>query len=158
MRVLLVIAGLVAAAALFVVLRPEDDAGGDLAATATREPGTRTERQTAETESTALPPAQRPRPAKNARQAPAVQTVGIRIANGRPVGGIERASVRRGARVRVVVRSDVRDHVHVHGYDRFGDVGPGAPARIAFRATIAGRFEIELEDRGLPIAELEVRP
>ena len=38
------------------------------------------------------------------------------------------------------------------------DVAPGAPARIAFRATIPGRFEIELEDRGVQIAELTVNP
>jgi hypothetical protein len=48
--------------------------------------------------------------------------------------------------------------VHVHGYDRFGDVGPGMRARIPFRATIPGRFVIELEDRHAQIAELTVTP
>ena len=68
-----------------------------------------------------------------------------------------RASVDRNDRVVLVVTSDVLDHVHVHGYDLLRDVGPGKPARIAFRATIPGRFEIELEDRHVPIAELTVR-
>ena len=38
------------------------------------------------------------------------------------------------------------------------DVGPGAPGTIRFTADAPGQFEIELEDRGLLIAELEVRP
>ena len=48
--------------------------------------------------------------------------------------------------------------MHLHGYDLMADVGPGKPATIRFTATAPGRFEIELEDRGLQIAELEVRP
>jgi type IV secretory pathway VirB10-like protein len=62
--------------------------------------------------------------------------------------------------VRVTIRGGrpVGDHVHLHGYDMMRDVAPGRPAQIAFRATVAGQFELELEDRGLQIAELEVRP
>jgi hypothetical protein len=56
------------------------------------------------------------------------------------------------------VRADVSDHVHLHGYDIMRDVSPGRPARLRFRATIPGRFEVELEDRRLQIAQLEVRP
>ena len=56
------------------------------------------------------------------------------------------------------VRSNVADHVHVHGYDLMRDVAPGKPAELTFRATIPGRFEVELEERGLQIAELTVRP
>ena len=59
-------------------------------------------------------------------------------------------------RVDVLGTSAVGDEVHVHGYDLSRDVAPGAPARIAFPATIPGRFEIELEDRGVQIAELTV--
>ena len=54
--------------------------------------------------------------------------------------------------------SDVADHVHLHGYDLMANVAPGAPATIRFTADAPGRFEIELEDLGLQIAELEVRP
>lgn len=80
------------------------------------------------------------------------------VRNGTPVGGIARPSVSQGDRLTLLVRSDAADHVHVHGYDLFADVSPGRQARIAFRATIPGRFEIELEDSGTPIAELTVRP
>ena len=64
----------------------------------------------------------------------------------------------RGREVVIVVNSDVADQVHLHGYDLTADVAPGAPGTIRFTADAPGRFEIELEDRGLQIAELEVRP
>jgi hypothetical protein len=48
--------------------------------------------------------------------------------------------------------------VHLHGYDLSADVAPGAPATIRFEANAPGRFEIELENTGVQIAELEVRP
>ena len=48
--------------------------------------------------------------------------------------------------------------MHLHGYDLMADVAPGAPATIRFTADVPGIFEVELEDRGLHIAELEVRP
>ena len=89
---------------------------------------------------------------------PAPTTVRITVRDGRPVGGIARPSVEQGERVVLVVRSNVTDHVHVHGYDVFADVAPGASARLAFRATIPGRFEIELEDSHVQIAELTVQP
>jgi len=58
----------------------------------------------------------------------------------------------------LIVRSDVADHVHLHGYDIMRDVAPGMPARLPFKATITGRFEVELEDRGVPIADITVTP
>ena len=67
-------------------------------------------------------------------------------------------TVRKPQRVELVVHSDVADEVHVHGYDLMRDVAPGSPARIGFAATIPGRFEIELEGRGVQIAELTVNP
>jgi hypothetical protein len=87
-----------------------------------------------------------------------VKTVRITVRDGRAVGGIARDKLEQGEQVVLVVRSDVADHVHLHGYDVMVDVAPGKPARLRFKATIPGRFEVELEDRGLHIAELEVRP
>lgn len=74
------------------------------------------------------------------------------------VDEVERFEVRLDRKLRLVVRSELADHVHLHGYDLMEDVGPNAPATIEFTATAPGRFEIELEERGLEIAELEVRP
>ena len=87
-----------------------------------------------------------------------IPTLPVNVRDGAPIGGIQRLAVQQGERVRIRVTSDVADHVHVHGYDLMRDVAPGSPATIRFRATLTGRFEIELEDRGTPIAELEVRP
>ena len=71
---------------------------------------------------------------------------------------VRRYSVRKGRKVVLVVTSQLADHVHLHGYDLMADVAPGQPGTIRFTATAPGLFEIELEDRGLQIAELEVRP
>lgn len=82
----------------------------------------------------------------------------ITVRGGEPVGGVQRFTLTQGEQVSVRVVSDAADEVHVHGYDLMRDVGPGKPATFILRATLTGRFEIELEDRGVPIAELEVRP
>ena len=89
---------------------------------------------------------------------PKVTTVRIVVRGGEVVGGLKRATIEQGKKVAIVVGSDVADHVHLHGYDRFADVAPGKQARLVFVASIPGRFEVELEDRGLTIADLEVRP
>ncbi|HVM68836.1 MAG TPA: hypothetical protein VM204_03250 [Gaiellaceae bacterium] len=90
--------------------------------------------------------------------APEFVTVRVDVQGARPVGGVQRPSVRVGREVRLRVTSDVADHVHVHGYDLFAEVAPGQPAELTFVADTAGRFEIELEDRHVLIADLEVRP
>ena len=82
--------------------------------------------------------------------------VRVRVVGGAPQGGIVRETVQKGDRVVLVVTSDVADHVHLHGYDIMRDVAAGGTARIRFRATLPGRFEVELEDRGAQIADLTV--
>ena len=89
---------------------------------------------------------------------PAERELRIAIRDGEPVGGIQQLTVQLGEEVKVRVESDVAEEIHVHGYDLTADVAAGGDAEIEFDATIAGRFEIELEHSGTPIAELEVRP
>jgi len=84
--------------------------------------------------------------------------VRVRVVGGAPRGGIVRKTVQKGDRVVLIVTSDVADHVHLHGYDVMRDVAAGGTATIRFRATVPGRFEVELEDRGAQIADLTVRP
>lgn len=84
--------------------------------------------------------------------------VRIRVVDGASEGGIVRATVAEDARVVIVVTSDAADEVHLHGYDVSRPVAAGGTARLTFRATIPGRFEIELEERGVPIGELTVQP
>ena len=82
----------------------------------------------------------------------------IIVLKGAPKGGIVRQTVSKGDRVVLVVKSDVADEIHLHGYDKSTDVTAGGTARLPFTATIPGRFEVELESRGVQIADLTVNP
>ena len=62
-----------------------------------------------------------------------------------------------GQKVRVHVEADRAEEVHVHGYDLKGDVAPGKPAVIDFTANVPGVFEVELEESGLKLFELQVQ-
>jgi hypothetical protein len=104
------------------------------------------------------PPPEPPPPPPAPKPKPSATTVRIVYRDGQVVGGLKRATVKKGEKVVLVVRSDVADHVHLHGYDKFVDVAAGTVARLAFVASLPGRFEVELEDRGLQIADIEVRP
>jgi hypothetical protein len=140
-RLLIVGIAVVVAAGLYLVFRPDDTDEP----TATPPPATTTEATT--TVTTTTPPPPPPGPPPPAR-------VPIVVRDGLPVGGPRRVTVARGRRVVLIVTSDVSDHVHLHGYDLMQDVGPGMPARIAFRATRPGTVEAELEDRGVQIARI----
>jgi hypothetical protein len=143
-KVVLGLAGAAILVALFFVLRPSDD--DDDEAAPPPSPATVTRTGTTTRATTTAPKPAGPR------------TIRIAVRGGRVVGGLRRARLERGDRAVLVVRADVSDHVHLHGYDIMRDVSPGRPARLRFRATIPGRFEVELEDRHLQLAQLEVRP
>ena len=84
-------------------------------------------------------------------------TIRVLVKGGKPVGGIQRATVKKGQTVAIVVHSDVADEVHVHGYDLHKDVPAGGTVRITFPATIVGEFEAELESRKLQIVGFTVK-
>jgi hypothetical protein len=146
-RLLIAAAGIVVAVVLFLVFRPDGD--DDSASPPPSPPTTPT---TVATQPPPPPTTPKPKPK------PAVMQVTIVVRGGKPVGGIRRVTVAKNREVVLLVRSDVSDHIHLHGYDVMRDVGPGEPARLAFRATIPGRFEVELEDRKLQIADITVKP
>lgn len=87
-----------------------------------------------------------------------IVTVDVEIKDGKPVGGIQRATATNGQTVAIVVHSDVADEVHVHGYDLHHEVEAGGTVRIQFTANLTGVFEAELESRSLQIVELTVKP
>lgn len=149
-KVALIAAALGLLLSLFLALRPGDDE--DAAPTTTV--ATTTAPDTTETEPAATTTEP---PATTAPKPPDVVTIRITVRTETP-GRLRRFSVRRHRDVRLVVDSELADEVHLHGYDLMADVTPGSPATIEFTADAPGRFEIELEDRGLEIAELEVRP
>ncbi len=149
-KVALIAASLGLLLSLFFALRPNDD---DDAA-----PTTAAQTTTAQT-TTEAPPATTTEQVTTTAPPPEPQVVRARIvvpADTAPT--VKHFSVERDRQVVLVVESGLTDHVHLHGYDLMADVAPGAPATIRFKATAPGRFEIELEDRGLQIGELEVRP
>jgi hypothetical protein len=80
------------------------------------------------------------------------------VVQGGDVSGPERVELEQGQRLVLVVRADVSDEVHVHGYDLLDEVAPGQSARFDFRVRDAGRFDVELEQRHLPLTELVVSP
>jgi hypothetical protein len=84
--------------------------------------------------------------------------VSIVVVNAAPKGGIVRQTLSEGDHVVLVVKSDVADEIHLHGYDKSTDVTAGGTARLPFTATIPGRFEVELESRAVQIADLTVNP
>jgi hypothetical protein len=144
----LLIAGLavVVAVGLYLVFRPDDTDEP----TANPPPATTVASATEATTTVTTTAPPQPGPPPPAR-------VQIVIRGGLPVGGPRRVTVARGRRVILNVTSDVSDHVHLHGYDLMQDVGPGMPARIAFRATRPGTVEAELEDRGVQIARIRAQ-
>ena len=149
-KVALIAAGLGLLVSLFFALRPGDDdetAGTTTAVTTTAPATTETEPPATTTEP----------PATTAPKPPEVVTIRITVPAD-TVPEVRQFSVKQGRKVKLVVTSALADHVHLHGYDLMVDVAPGSPGTINFTATAPGRFEIELEDRGLQIGDLEVRP
>lgn len=152
-KVALIAASLGLILSLFIALRPDDDED----ASTTMAAQTTTAKTTTAQTTTAPPPTTTEQETTTTSEGPGTIRIDYAIVGGRPEGGIARDSVARGRIVVIRVTSDVADHVHLHGYDLIADVAPGKPATIRFTASAPGRFEIELEDRGLQIAELEVR-
>lgn len=78
------------------------------------------------------------------------------VAGGEVSSGGGRRSVELGDTVTVRVTSDVADSIHLHGYDVEVELPAGQAAELRFEATIPGVFEVELENSGLPLLELEI--
>ncbi|QUH00384.1 hypothetical protein HUO13_05740 [Saccharopolyspora erythraea] len=81
----------------------------------------------------------------------------VEVSGGQVHAPSQRVEARVGQRVRLTVRGDAADELHVHGYDKAARLAPGAPATIEFTADIPGVFEIELHESGLALPSLEVR-
>jgi hypothetical protein len=143
-KALIALAALGAVVVLFVVLAGGDDDGGDAGTTTQAQPATGTTSPATRTE-TEPTPAEEPVPR-------------IVVAGGEPRGGVERLSFDSGERVRFVVRSDVADEVHVHGYDISKDVQAGGTVSFSFPAEVEGIYEAELERGHVHLLELVINP
>ncbi len=61
-----------------------------------------------------------------------------------------------GDTVELRVTSDVADEVHLHGYDLYLQLQPGAEAVLTFEANLPGVWEAELHDANRELFQLEV--
>ena len=138
-RAAIAVGALAAVVVLFIVLAGGDDDNSSSTTTTT----TTQTQGTGTTKTTTV-------------EAAPVKTVTVK--DGKPVGGIQKLEYNKDDRVRLVVRSDTADEVHIHGYDLKQDVPAGGSVRFNFAADIDGVFEIELEDAKQQIAELRVNP
>jgi hypothetical protein len=136
-----IVASVIAVVVLFVILRPDD--GDDSIGV-----GTRTTSPTPSTPGS---------PSPTGSPDPQGTVVEVTFRDG-AVQGPTRFTVTQGEDVRILVRADITDEVHLHGYDLRADVAPGDPARIDFVADVAGVFECELEDAGTLLFQLEIGP
>jgi hypothetical protein len=73
------------------------------------------------------------------------------------VEGGGRKQVAKGQTVTLRVTADIADEVHLHGYDKAVDTVVNQPVQIVFKADASGVFEVELEKKGLPLVEIEVK-
>lgn len=82
----------------------------------------------------------------------------VRVVDGKPEGGVQKLTFKKGGTVTFRVVSDTADEIHVHGYDVHKDVAKGGSATFDFPAKIDGKFVVELEGSSTQIAELDVNP
>jgi hypothetical protein len=132
-------------AVLFIVLRP-DDTDEDTSPTPSIPTASEDPTPTASVSPT---PSESPEPDRT--------VIDVTYRNGELQGPTEFTATQ-GERVRIIVRADVSDEIHVHGYDLMADVTAEEPARIDFVANAAGVFEVELEDAGTLLFQLEIVP
>lgn len=76
--------------------------------------------------------------------------------SGGQVQGPRSVTVDAGTEVELLVTSDVGDHIHVHGYDLMEEVAAGQTVSLSFTADLPGTWEVELEDSGTHLLELQV--
>ncbi|NUZ07363.1 hypothetical protein [Piscinibacter koreensis] len=79
--------------------------------------------------------------------AAATQSFSVELAGGR-VKGSDTLKVRQGEQVEVRFSSDRPIVLHLHGYNIEAKVVPPAPAVLAFKANVAGRFPVHEHREG----------
>ena len=84
------------------------------------------------------------------------RTIQVQVTGNQVQTAERRVKVPLGTRVRLEVTADRADEVHLHGYDRKVDIEPGRTAVLEVTADTPGVFEVELEEAGLELVELQV--
>jgi plastocyanin len=147
----LTFAGIAAVIALVAVIFLAGGSGSDDEAEQAATP-TATATATADTATTE----QTPEATETPTPEPTPEVEEIEVEGGEVEGGLAEIKVDKGDTVRFRVKSDKKDHVHVHGYDILRDVEAGGTASFRFKADIVGIFEVELEESRVQVAKLTV--
>lgn len=132
----------------FFVLRSGGDSGGETAtATIVRTVVTETTPAGQTTTKTVESKPKKPKPPL------------VVVRGGQPANGVQKLEFNKGGTIDFRVRSDTPGEIHFHGYDVHRDVPEGGgTVRFKLPAKFDGRFEVEVEDTGVQIAEVEVQP
>lgn len=104
---------------------------------------------------TTAPPTTVPTTTATTIAPPSVTIIDLEVTDGRLEGGARREAAPLGEEVTVRVSGNSADHVHIHGYDLFLHLADGE-GELTFAADIPGVFEIELEEAGIVLVQLEV--
>ena len=151
-RIGLIVGAIVFAVVAFVIASPggDDDGGSESAQTTTTQSQSETGQQETPTETEA--------PAETVPAEP--KPTQIQIRGGEVVGGAADIQAKKGDVVQFVVSSDAPDDIHLHGYDIEKKVEPGKPTVMSFKASIPGRFPVEVHGGAAhrPVLYLEVYP
>ena len=145
---LIALAGVVIAIIVFFFVANDDTADQESETT-----------QTAETSTTPEDTDDKEEPDSDKPEKPAEPEVPvIEIQGGQPVGGVAEFEVIEGDSIRFIVRSDEAQEIHLHTYDVAMEVEAGGEVEFDVPATIGGLIEAEIEETGVPIAEISVVP
>jgi plastocyanin len=87
-----------------------------------------------------------------------VKTLTAKIENGAVTPNAEQVKVQAGTTIKITATSDMKDTVHVHGYDKSLALTPGQPGTLEFVADTTGEFEIESHGLDKLIYQLVVQP
>lgn len=106
------------------------------------------------------PSPQSPPATSPASPAPAssVVPIDLEITHGSVHGPGLKVQIPLGSVVRLTIRSDQADELHIHGYDTSVELQASQPATVEFPASIPGVFEVELHHNDeVKLPSLEVR-
>lgn len=84
-------------------------------------------------------------------------TLEISVRDGKVSPAPGRAEIKKGRTVRLEVRSDHDDTLHVHGYDKEARLPAGRTVTLTFTADRTGLFEVETHESDLLLTQLVVR-
>ena len=144
-RIVVGVVLVIAVVALYFVVRPDDSKDTTPAAP------TATTGATSESGKTSSDPSDLP-----TEPSPVVPQIVIQ--DGQPAHGVVKLDYKQGEQIRFLVKSDVAEEIHVHGYDVSKPVQAAGHVKFSFPADITGVFEVELENSAVPIAEIQVNP